>query len=502
MISLLRTHMRWLLIIVAVAVIISFVWFYQRADLAQINKERVATMFGREITRTEVQKLTRHFLLTQDLGLFELLGALAGRATSMEKAQEDFILNLLVLRDAAARMQIEPGVEEIKEAQRRLPAFQTDGAFDPAKLALFIQTSISPRGFTELQIDEAISDLLRYRAVKELVDGLVSLPAADVRTDWERINSLYSIGIVKLNSAAFLDGIQPAEEDMRKRYEIRKSSLLTPAKRQVAIASLPIPAEIRDQTGPDRITRLQTLADTAFETSQKVLEPGADFDAVTTAVGMAISKTETFTDDDTVEVLDKITGARDAVRLMNAEDRFSDVVQTPDSFTLLHLLQFEEPREMSLEEARPQIEAELKQEGAMQTLRESARELRSKLSADGPFSDAAAKNLADKAQKLERLPAFKLTEIPEQLRGSAAQVEAILALAPGAVSEPVAVADGVVLIALEKIDPPAADAFEQNRVSHSYNLLNRERSAAFATWLEDERTRAGLLLHNQANDAG
>ncbi len=490
--------MRWLLGVVAAVVIISFVWFYNRADLAKIRQERIGEIYGREILRQEATKLFRHFGLLQDLGLFELIIPLA-QAPSMEMAQQEFIFNLMVLREEARRMNIVPTSAQIIATQMTLPVFQTNGKFNSKRLASFIQENLTPRGFAESQMDEAMSDLIKFRAIKTLVDDLASVPPLDARREWERLNSLYSVGVIKLSIESFKEGITPSEEEIGKRFEIRSSTLKTEPRRKVKIGRLSLSEEEKALEGRARVDALQRLANKAFGLTQMMLEEGADFDRLAAEAGMEVATTEAFFESNPPETLNSIAGAVDAVRLMTPEDPDSDVLQAKDDFVVFHLVEYEEARPMTLEEARSLLTEDLVNEAAGRRMREEAAKLQNSLTAAGPFSEEAEKILAERGLKLERPEPFPLTKIPESLETAGTLTEALISLPPGQLSSFIPTNSGGALLAVETITPPDADAYEKERITHELRSLNRERMMAFSAWLKERRMEANLRLVGMDN---
>ncbi|MFQ3578152.1 MAG: SurA N-terminal domain-containing protein [Verrucomicrobiia bacterium] len=494
MIALLRYHMRWLLILVAAMVIIAFVWLYNRTDMSQIGASQVARIYGRDLTQSEIGRLSRHFALVQDLGLFELLMPLVGQAETQEVALQNFIVNLLVLREEATRMQIVPTPEAIRVTQMGLPVFQTNGQFDPRKLQAFILESITPRGFTENQIDEAVADLIRVRSVTRLVNSLVSVSDERVVTEWRRLNQLYDTALITLPPDALEELPEPSPEEIAQRFEIRKNTLLSEPKRKVLIATLGNHEATAVPDGRARIAALQKLADQVAIVSQSLLEPGADFRRIVLEAGMEISETPLFPIGAPPESITSIPGAQEALRLMNAEDRNSDPLQAGDSFVLLHLLESEEARPLTLEEATPRLAAELRQEAANRVLRDRAREARQALQERGVMSDASREMLKNSGALIEEPKPFSLKEIPESLRESMETIEALVGTPVGQVSEPITTPRGVVLLAIKGVIPPDEEQFEKERVTHRYTLLAQEQAGTFASWLRDRREEAGLTL--------
>src|SRR5450432_2496292 len=136
-----RKNQRWLMIIIATLVIISFAWFYNRADLEKINRDVVATMYGRPVRSADLERVQTMMGLAQQLGMRNL--------TSQEFLDRDYPWNALVLAHESNRLGLEPSDVDVAEAIKTLPPFQTTGAFDPAKYAKFLGDSPTLRGFNQ-----------------------------------------------------------------------------------------------------------------------------------------------------------------------------------------------------------------------------------------------------------------------------------------------------------------------------------------------------------------
>jgi hypothetical protein len=102
----------------------------------------------------------------QDLGLYELIGGLAGDARSMDAVQPNFVFGTYVLRHEADNLGLKPTSGEILETIKNMPRFQTTGVFDPSKYNSYVQY-LGSMGFTAEQIEEAAGDDLRLEKLKK-----------------------------------------------------------------------------------------------------------------------------------------------------------------------------------------------------------------------------------------------------------------------------------------------------------------------------------------------
>ena len=81
MITVLRKHHRWLMIVIAILAI-PFVFYFNKTDFAARGATDLGKIYGHTVTRVEFQRNARLFSLARDLGMFALLQDLTTAATS------------------------------------------------------------------------------------------------------------------------------------------------------------------------------------------------------------------------------------------------------------------------------------------------------------------------------------------------------------------------------------------------------------------------------------
>ena len=141
-VNLMRSNQRWLMIIVSALVIISFVFFYSnRTNLDRGVSDQVGKIYGRTLTTEELARIERQLDVVKD-GLYELYMLVTDNGMDEGNAP----INHLILQHEAAAYGIEPSADEIKDAEMKLPVFQTAGSFDPTLYAKFVDDKLTPRG--------------------------------------------------------------------------------------------------------------------------------------------------------------------------------------------------------------------------------------------------------------------------------------------------------------------------------------------------------------------
>src|SRR5204863_4389003 len=111
-----------------------FCLYFVKSDTSQIRNDEFAKMYGRKITMTEARHDSGFFQLARFLGISDLLDSLSpGTGSDDNQKIVTFVINLIVLRQEAERLGIEPADSEIVDAVRNFPALQGSAGFDAAK---------------------------------------------------------------------------------------------------------------------------------------------------------------------------------------------------------------------------------------------------------------------------------------------------------------------------------------------------------------------------------
>ena len=157
MITILRKHQRVLMLIIAVLTIIAFMWLYNPADTRELGSTSVATIYGRNLSQADIEREVKSYQLALAMGQFPLLEGLGGIAQDENRALDQFIWNRLVIQHQAKALGVEPTDSQVAAGIKAIPAFQSNGQFDPGKYKAFVVEQLGPRGFTELQLENISS---------------------------------------------------------------------------------------------------------------------------------------------------------------------------------------------------------------------------------------------------------------------------------------------------------------------------------------------------------
>ena len=233
MITLMRKHHKVLMIVITGLVCISFSWYWNKTDFAQMGNGVVGKIYDRNVSQVEFQRNARLLRLGSDLGMRDLLAALTAGAQTENEAFENFSWNLMVLRHEADELGIKPTTTEIAAVVKTLPAFQGKEGFDLAKYTDFADHALAPMGFSEAQVEELVADQIAFERVEKLLGAGVSVADSQMRADFAQAYSMMNVSVVRFQSADFAKDVQITDPDITKYYEAHKAQLKTDEERQV-----------------------------------------------------------------------------------------------------------------------------------------------------------------------------------------------------------------------------------------------------------------------------
>jgi peptidyl-prolyl cis-trans isomerase D len=502
MMKLLRKHRQWLMIVIAILAIPFVFYFVQRPDYGAIRSDQFARVYDRNVSMMEAQQTVRLFNLAQALGMSDFAQSLTlGAGQNQNDVYAQFILNLLVLRHEADRLGIRPGAAEIADRVRDLPAFRGDAGFDIRKFTDFVQNGLSPNGLGEEHIEQLVRDELSLNQIKQLLAAGVSIPAAEIKANYDRAYDTLSVNLIRLRPADFEKDIKISDEDVQKYYDAHKAELKTEEKRKVEFINLAMSEEQKKLTGKERIEALQKLSDRANDLTQALLEKGADFQTVAAKFQLIVQQTGEFTrgaPDPKLNVDPQLGGA--AFKLSMQEPN-SDPIQVADGFYILHLTGVVEARPLRIEEAKPKIVEAIKSSRARELMStkgaEIVHQLREAKKSGQPLDAAIQKS----GVKIEQVPPFSLLDEASPGRENEAKKEspelmaikdAVAYMNLGDISDFFPSEEGGLIAILERREASAAANNAEKKAAFENRLLNNKRQIVFYEWLRDRQRAANV----------
>jgi hypothetical protein len=499
MITVMRKHHKWLMIVISILAIPFIFYFVQQPDYGAIRTTDLGRIYDRPVTNVEFQRSARLFTLAQMLGL-TFPQELMMRAMSENDAYINFTFNRAVLNHEVKKLGIKPTSAEIFAYVKTLRPFQGPQGFDPNKYMEFAQTRLPALGFTEAHLEELVGEQLALDRVKQLLGTGLHVADSETKEYYEKAYGKIHVAAVRLREEDFQKDVNITDEEVAQHYEAKKAELKSEEKRRVEFVTFKLSEEEKKLEGKDRVDALQKAANRANDFVQAVLEKGASFGEVALRFKVPLSATAEFaaaTPDPQLAGVPQL--AQYAFQLTEKEP-IGDAVQSPDGFYVLHLLAINAARPLTLEEAKPKIVETLKKAKLRQLVSakgaEIARLIREALSAGTPL-DAA---LTQANLKADRIAPFAIFEAaapkPEEKKEDAPDLSmiktAVRELKAGESTEFVSTGNGGFVAVVENREPADPAGYAEAKADFEKNYLINKRAALFDEWLRDRRQAARL----------
>ncbi|MGV3532480.1 MAG: SurA N-terminal domain-containing protein [Chthoniobacteraceae bacterium] len=494
MVSLLRRFQQPLMIIVTILVIIAFVWLFNSTNpqFDQMGANEVGQIYGRNVRQVDFVRAARKFDIARDLQEVELLQSLAGSFTTMDQATENFVWNTMILRHEADALGIVPSEQDVEEFVKGMPAFQSNGAYDPTRFVQFSANALAPRGSTEEQLFEIVADAIRVERIKEVLGATAPTSPSEVRAVYELRNQKTDVSVIRLKLADFLAAVQLTEDDLKKAYEERKASLTTDEKRKVKYAGFVLTEEEQKLTGRERVAAMEKLADKAQEFAIQMTEPGAKFDEVAKKLEVTTAITPEFTALEAPKELGSAPEIARAAFQLTKEQPHSDALSSQNGYYVLELAEILEKRPLTFEEARPKLEEQLKSERAQEAITLKGTEIRQKIAAAMKAGKSFADAATEAGMAAEKFPTFSLAQPNFEQPDANEVISRSADLKVGEISEFAQTAAGGVIIHLDNRLPIDEAEFEKEKGVIAEQLERNRRESLFREWLDSRRDAANI----------
>lgn len=505
MITVMRKHHKWLMIVIAILAI-PFVFYFNKSDLSKSHETDVGRIYDRPITNVEFQRSVRLFTLAQMVGMSSMVQDLMMRPMTENDMYVNFAFNRLVLSHEAQALGIQPTTAEIDAFVKTLPAFQSAGSFDRNKFVDFTKNRLPTLGFTEAQLEELVSDQLSLNRLKDLLGAGLHVSDFESAEYYDQAYGKLHIAVVRFREEDFQKDVKVTDDEVAKYYEAHKAELNTDEKRKVEFVTFGLNDAEKKLTGKEKVDALQKQANRANEFAQAMLEKGARFSEVATKFTAPVTATGEFS----VTAPDPSLGgnaqlAQYAFQL-KPDEPASDALQGVDAFYVMHLVGLTPARPLTLNEAKPKITDMLSKQKLKQLVatrgNDVSRTIREAMKVGTPLDKA----LAQMGLQPERIPPFSIIENPptpppkpEEAKDKKPDVpdlqtikSAVGQLNPGDSTDFVSTATGGLVAVVEQREPGDPAGYEKVKATFEKNYLQSKKMVVFDEWLHERRRAAGL----------
>jgi peptidyl-prolyl cis-trans isomerase D len=489
-----RTHQRTLMLVITILTIISFVWLYSAHDPSQLQQDEVLHIYDRNVGYSDFQRAMRKLNLAISLGLTDYAGALSG---GNEENAAEFAVNAMIIEHEGRKLELVPDDADIENAIAALPAFQTDGQFDPQKYELVFQAAFAPQGFSRREIDEIVRNSVTFDRIRKLLDtapATTNIDATRLSRAFQPVNGV----AVLFDQAEYLKNATPTDAKVDEYFKENAARFMTPEWRTAKYVRFPFPADIDKLEGKAKIDAQQKVAEASDAFASKAAEIG--FDKAAQAAGLKVETTPPFSSTGSIKPTPGIDLANAAaiapvqalapvVFALSEQDSVSRVVQEGNEFLVAELGVVEASRPMTLAEAKPQIVQGLTANAAAEAMQKGVQDAVAKIRAalkDGkPIADAAR---GFKTKPFTNILLVDDKAAPED-RGHAAGT---LQLEEGELSGAQPGETGVFAVWLEKRLPVDRKKYDELSGQYTTSQLEQRRELLWRDWIAKAQEESGL----------
>lgn len=489
------------MIAVTLVTIITFAGFYSHSDfLDRGSSSRAGTIYGRSVSLPQAQKASHkgdvclqlaQAEMYQPSGEHMMSDLYQSLAVTRQEAKENFIWNSMVLKHEAQVLGISVSEDEIIAATTSLPAFMTNGAYNPGIFENFSRGVLGPLGLTADDFGDLIGDALRLKKIKALLGSTVAPSESEIRDTFTRLNQKTEASVVRFKFDDFMAGVQVPDEDLKKRFEERKATLNTDEMRKVKYVAFTLPVGEKLE-GPARAEALSKLQKKAEDFTVAMTNKDAKFEEVATNAGTTVQETPDFAIGKPPEALDSSEEIASAAFKLNQQQPNSDVLETARGYYILQLAGITPPRPLTFDEAKITLTETMKRERAQEALNLKATEVRNKIETEIKGGKAFAAAAEAVGVKAEDFPAFSPKEPKVEPANSGEIMQTASELSVGQLSTVVPTADGSVIVFVNKRLPIDENKLKEDRSRLADALNSSQRIALFQQWLRLRRAAAQL----------
>ena len=493
MVHLIRKYQQPVMILITIVIIIAFGWFFTPGSGSRHGAPAgTVRIYGHTYLQEELERRSRSYGVAMMAGLHQLVLGLTFGNPYGDQAGSNFVFNSFVLAHEAERLGITVQDDEVAALIEKLPAFQTNGAYDKTKYRTFEENVLRPRGFTLDKLEELARDQLRLQKLVTLVGSTVEVTPGEFRTEYVQNNQKMHASVVRFDIAAFKAAIQPTEEEIVKVYKEREKTYNAPEKRSVSYVQMDLSAAEKALKGKELLDARQALANRANDFSQDLLQENATFAGVAKKYALEIKTAPAFPEAQPPADLAAVPQISEAVFRLTEKEPISDPLPVGNGYIVLHLEKVTPSRPLPFDEARSQVIEDIRSEQGSSALVAKGNAVSTQLAE----ALKGGKSFAEAAQaaglKAEELPAFSPTEPLEKVADGQEILTKAVELPNGALSGFSPTPTGGIIVHLDKRDPIDEAEFKKDEQAKLAETRERKSFMAFLQWLDTRRKLANI----------
>lgn len=500
MLSQIRHIQKGVLIVVCIVVVIAFAFLYNDYDPQGGTGNAAFTIYGKSYRDKEARVLSNSYLVASQLGMFDFRESLFG-AERKDNDRTDYVLNLVVLREEAKRLGVQPSMEEVKKEIPNLPIFK----YQRWAGEDYIRNNITgPLGFTDADLYQLVKDYLSWKQVHELLASGNEPVADEIDRIYIQDYQQISASVIEFSREEEEKKLKITDKEVEEYYNENKDSevLLSQEKRSGSFVHFVGPKEKEVEPGKEKeeLTNEQKAErkEEMFAFNKKVAAiyeemsaDGADFDKVAGKHKLKVAKTGLVSLTDLPKELEE---KPDVVRALfqssEGQALSPPVMQQDGSYYVVKLDELKAPEPQPLKDSSVAIRKVLKTRKGSEQLQASAAKAQASineaLEAGKSFDDAAKKA----GVKPVKLPVFSQNEPPKEIGDARLIVETAQGMKANELSGIVNTPTGAILVHVDKKVIYESQEEERRKNSIKGGLSYLDSQALYNAWFQKKRQAA------------
>lgn len=251
MLTHIRKWQRGILIVVTIIICIAFAWLFNKTDTGTGAGNLAMEIDGKTYRPPELNQMAKLFNVAfYDLGgsQFDPSGLrrfaldLMGPRRSIDRTP--FIIHLVILRNEAKRLGIEPTEDDITKAIQSIGRFANQtGQFDPTVYYNYIRNEMGRYQLGESDLRQLISDYLKFQQLQQLVGSSVRPTKWEIDVEYRQRYEQFTAYEMFFEEEDYTKDIEISEEAIASYYDENKDLLMSQEKRVVEYVKFLYPTD-------------------------------------------------------------------------------------------------------------------------------------------------------------------------------------------------------------------------------------------------------------------
>ncbi len=255
MLTHIRKWQRGILIVVTIIICVAFAWLFNKTDTGTGAGNLAMEIDGKTYRPPELSQMANIFNVAfYDLGgsQFDPSGLrrfaldLMGPRRSIDRTP--FIIHLVILRNEAKKLGIEPTEEDITKAIQSIGRFANQtGQFDPTVYYNYIRNEMGRYQLGETDLRQLISDYLKYQQLQQLVGSSVRPTEWEIDVEYRQRYEQFTAYEMFFKEENYTKDIDITEEAIATYYDENKDLLMSGEKRVVEYVKFLYPTDEEEE---------------------------------------------------------------------------------------------------------------------------------------------------------------------------------------------------------------------------------------------------------------